>query len=162
MKDFNWTTFTKKIVIKSELHTLYNAWTVAAEIERWFLRRATYFDKAGKLLSIYQNFEAGNTYIWSWYAQNVVENGKILAANGKDFITFTFAGNCIVEVQLTKIDQYVMVHLIQRDIPTDEDSRQNIYLRCVSDWLFYLINLKSVYEGGLDLRNKYNALTLVN
>lgn len=161
MKDFNWTSFTKNIVIRADLHVLYNAWTVAAEIERWFLRRALYFDKAGRALSLYQNFEAGDSYIWSWYAQNNVENGQILAANGKDFLQFTFARNCIVEVKLTQMDNHVMVRLTQKNIPVDEESMQNIRLGCASAWLFYLINLKSVYEGGLDLRNKYDALISV-
>jgi uncharacterized protein YndB with AHSA1/START domain len=163
MKDFNWTSFTKNIVIRADIHVLYNAWTVAAEIERWFLRRALYFDKSGRALSLYQNVEAGDTYIWSWYAQNNVENGQILDANGKDLIQFTFAGKCTVEVKLTQMDNYVMVRLTQKDIPVDEESMQNIRLGCASAWLFYLVNLKSVYEGGLDLRNKYDTfINMVN
>jgi len=31
-------------------------------------------------------------------------------------------------------------------------------LGCASGWAFYLVNLKSIYEGGLDLRNKTPAL----
>ena len=46
----------------------------------------------------------------------------------------------------------------QKDIPTDDESKQGIRLGCHSGWSFYLVNLKSVYEGGLDLRNKDDAL----
>ncbi|RZK15239.1 MAG: SRPBCC domain-containing protein, partial [Pedobacter sp.] len=46
--------------------------------------------------------------------------------------------------------------LTQKNIPTDENSKRNIRLGCHNGWSFYLINLKSVFEGGLDLRNKDN------
>jgi hypothetical protein len=48
----------------------------------------------------------------------------------------------------------VIVELTQKDIPTDDASKQNIRLGCHTGWSFFLVNLKSVYEGGLDLRNK--------
>ncbi len=47
-----------------------------------------------------------------------------------------------------------MVELTQKNIPTDDESKQDIRLGCDSGWSFFLVNLKSIYEGGLDLRNK--------
>ena len=47
-----------------------------------------------------------------------------------------------------------MVELIQDHIPTDDESKVNIRLGCHTGRSFYLVNLKSVYEGELDLRNK--------
>ena len=46
----------------------------------------------------------------------------------------------------------------QNDIPTDDISKRSIRLGCDFGWFFYLLNLKSVYEGGLDLRNKDEEL----
>jgi len=48
----------------------------------------------------------------------------------------------------------VIVKLTQKNIPTDDVSKRNIRLGCESGWSFYLLNLKSIYEGGVDLRNK--------
>ncbi len=64
-----------------------------------------------------------------------------------------------MEVKLREDGAYSMVELSQRNIPTDEKSNQSIRLDCSSGWAFYLVNLKSVYEGGLDLRNKDPRLT---
>ena len=60
----------------------------------------------------------------------------------------------MVDVKLTDKTDYTLVELTQKDIPVDELSKQEIRLGCHSGWSFYLVNLKSVYEGGLDLRNK--------
>ena len=48
----------------------------------------------------------------------------------------------------------LLVNLTQKNIPTDDFSKINIRLGCDSGWSFFLVNLKSVYEGGLDLREK--------
>ena len=84
----------------------------------------------------------------------MVEEGKIIAANGKDLIQFTFADDCLVTVKLSEFKEYIIVELTQENIPTDEESKKNIRLGCHTGWSFYLVNLKSVYEGGPDLRNR--------
>jgi hypothetical protein len=69
----------------------------------------------------------------------------------------------LVDIQLKQEDGYVLVELTQKNIPTDENSKRNIRLGCHTGWSFYLVNLKSVYEGGLDLRNKNeNTYPMVN
>ena len=154
MKNFDWTTFTKKIAVKAKLPDIYNAWTKALEIEKWFLSKANYFDANNKPISKEIKIEKGNTYEWSWYLYDVVERGKITDANGKDFIQFTFAGECLVDIKLSTQNDHVIVELTQKNIPTDDDSKKGIRLGCDSGWSFYLVNLKSIYESEHDLRNK--------
>ena len=154
MKNFDWTTFTRKIAVKAKLSDIYNAWTKASEIEKWFLSKANYFDVNNKPMSKETQIEKGYTYEWSWYLYDVVEHGKITDANGKDFIQFTFAGECLVDIKLSIQDDHVILELTQKNIPTDDESKRGIRLGCDSGWSFYLVNLKSVYEGGHDLRNK--------
>lgn len=163
MKNFDWTRFTKKIAINAALSAIYDAWTKPVEIEKWFLSNADFTDVSGNAVDKNASIQAGNTYIWRWFLYDEVEQGKILDANGKDLIRFSFAGNCIVTVHLTEDWGYTIVELTQENIPTDDDSRRDIRLGCASGWAFYLVNLKSVYEGGLDLRNKdTNLKPMVN
>ena len=154
MKNFDWTTLNRQIAIKSELSVLYDAWTKASEIEKWFLSRAVYYSSENNVISREKRIEKDFTYEWSWYLYDVVENGKITIANNIDHLQFTFAGECLVDVRLKQAQNYVIVNITQSNIPTDDDSKLNIRLGCDSGWSFYLLNLKSVYEGGLDLRNK--------
>lgn len=154
MDNFNLSQFTKRILIKSDLKSIYNAWTISAELEKWFLSNAVYYDSNIKVIPSKENVKTGGTYEWNWFAQNYHESGKVISANGYDFLEFTFAGDCRVEVKLTEIKNYILVELTQSKIPLDNQSKENIRLGCAFGWTFYLINLKSILEGGLDLRNK--------
>lgn len=154
MTNFDWTSFTRKIAIKATLSDIYNAWTKTSEIEKWFLSKAVFMDGSKKPIDKDQSIGKGFSYEWNWFLYDVTEKGKIMDANGKDFIQFTFAGECLVDIKLSSQDNLVIVELTQKNIPTDDKSKQNIRLGCDAGWSFYLVNLKSVYEGGLDLRNK--------
>lgn len=158
METFDWTRFTIKIAIKTDCQTIYNAWTKATEIERWFLSDAEFSDENKITIGKDQNALKGDNYKWIWYLYDDVENGNITDTNGTDFLQFTFAGNCLVDIKLSEQHEYTIVELTQKNISTDDNSKKNIRLGCHNGWSFYLINLKSVYEGGLDLRNKDNRL----
>lgn len=158
MTNFDWTTFTRKIAIKATLSDIYNAWTKSSEIEKWFLSKAIFTDFNETPIHKDKPIEKGFAYEWSWFLYDTTELGRITDTNGKDFIQFTFAGNCLVDITLSTQDDYVIVELTQKNIPTDDNSKQGIRLGCDSGWSFFLVNLKSVYEGGIDLRNKDTSL----
>lgn len=158
MKNFDWTKFSRKIAVKADLRKIYDAWTIPEELEKWFLSEANYYDESGKKTDKKASIKKGFTYEWSWYLYDNLEKGWVKEANGKDQLQFTFAGNCTVDVHLSKLDDLTIVELTQKNIPIDEDSKKNIRLGCDSGWAFYMVNLKSVYEGGLDLRNKEEKL----
>jgi len=154
MKNFDWTTFTRKIAVRSSIEKMYDAWTKSSEIETWFLSKANYFDADNQLIGKDVSVKKDGTYEWSWYGYEFVEKGKITEANGKDHLQFTFAGDCRVDITLTMMEGHVVVQLTQTNIPTDDDSKEKIRLGCDTGWSFFLVNLKSVYENGHDLRNK--------
>ena len=158
MKNFNWSKFSKRIFVNTELETAYNAWTKSAELEKWFLSKASFTTKENKKILPTENTVSGSVYKWNWFAQNHYEKGTIINANGIDRIEFTFAGNCKVLVELSKEENQTLVKLTQTEIPLDNNSKKNIRLGCAFGWTFYLLNLKSVLEGGLDLRNKDTEL----
>ena len=154
MKDFDWTRFELKVLVKAPLEKIYGAWTTKKEIERWFLKEAVFLDVQNNKIGDDVPVISGNTYAWSWYLYSETETGRINIANGNDHIRFTFAGNCLVDVFLKQVDEFTEVTLVQSGIPTDDHSKKEIRLGCHTGWSFYLVNLKSVYEGGIDLRNK--------
>lgn len=154
MENFDWTRFTRKIDIKAPLSIIYGAWTKASEIEKWFLMDAVFYDENGQGLPKESSVKAGNSYKWIWYVYDDIEKGQITEANGKDFIQFTFAGNCLVDIRLIETGDKVIVELTQKNIPTDDNSKKYIRLGCHAGWSFYLVNLKSICEGGIDLRNR--------
>lgn len=158
MKDFDWTQFTKRIAVKAHLNVLYNAWTSSNEIEKWFLKKARFIDEKDQELGLDISVSPKTTYLWNWFLYEETEKGEITIANGKDHLQFTFAGSCLVDVTFSREHDHTIVELKQSGIPLDDKSKQFIRLGCSSGWSFYLVNLKSVYEGGLDLRSKDERL----
>lgn len=158
MKDFDWTHFSKRIYINADIDVVYDAWTQTKEIEKWFLAKAEFYSKNGEKLPPHENVKSDSKYRWKWFAQNHSEEGYIIRTNENNHIEFTFAGNCKVQIRLQQEKKQTLVELTQTEIPLDDSSKQNIRLGCAFGWTFYLLNLKSVLEGGLDLRNKNSEL----
>ena len=154
MESFDWTSFTKKIAIQANVSDLYDAWTIPEKLETWFLRKAEYERENKDLVDRNANIAANDAYKWSWFLYDPIETGRVLIANGTDHLQFTFAGECVVDVKLIPFGKDVVVQLTQSNIPTDDSSKRGIRLGCESGWSFFMLNLKSVCEGGLDLRNK--------
>lgn len=162
MKDFDWTSFTKKIAIKASIDEIYNAWTTSGELERWFFEKADFYH-SGELLDPNTNAVPDSSYEWLWYLYGDPMKGRMTQANGKDFLQFTFEGECLVDIKLSKDQGYTVIELKHHNIPIDDHSKKFIRLGCSNGWGFYLVNLKSVYEGGIDLRNKDgNLMPMIN
>lgn len=153
MQNFNWTKFTLKIAINAKKETLFNAWTKPVEIEKWFLQNCDYISDE-KPIDKNDSAQKGNSYAWTWFLYAETESGKIIDVIPNEKFAFTFAGDCLVEVTFAEAHEHTIVELTQSNIPTDDLSKQNVRLGCNSGWQFYLVNLKSVFEGGLDLRAK--------
>lgn len=153
-----WHQFTLRIPIQSTVTHIYQAWTTSAGIESWFLRKCIFFDENGSPLASNQNINKG-TYSWFWHGHGdeVNEKNKIHAGNGKDFFQFGFEG-CIVKIEIEETTNGAMLTLTQEDIHFEENPSENLYVQCGFGWTFYLTNLKSILEGGIDLRNKDMAV----
>jgi uncharacterized protein YndB with AHSA1/START domain len=150
----DWTTFTRRITVNAPTQTIYDAWAVPSHIETWFLRLAVYVDANGNPKSRDIAVETGDKYLWRWhgYSDDVNEKGTVVEAKGTDRFAFTFTQECLVTVTIKNENGETVVELTQSRIPDDPD--RGIYVDCSYGWTFFLSNLKSVLEGGIDLRNK--------
>ncbi len=154
----DWSTFTRRITVNGPVSDVYEAWAVPSQIERWFLRSAEYVAFDGKARARNDEVETGDSYLWRWhgYLDDVSESGRVVEANGNDRFVFTFTSDCNVAVDIREEGGETVVELTQSNIPEDKD--RGIFIDCGYGWAFYLGNLKSVLEGGVDLRNKNTAI----
>ena len=83
---------------------------------------------------------------------------KILKNNGKDVFSFSFANDIPVTITIYKEHEETIVELIESNLPTDQGSVAKQFMSDSKGWVFYLTNLKSTLEGGLDLRNTNQAI----
>lgn len=149
-----WKEFVRKIPVKASRKALYKAWATEEGITSWFLRECSYTNEKDGLLFPNTPISKGS-YHWKWHGHpdNVFEDNKVIESNGIDFFKFGFEG-CIVTINIEEQEGFCMVTLTQGEVLFNENPDENLYVQCGYGWTFYLANLKSVYEGGLDLRNK--------
>lgn len=157
---YDWTSFTKSVTVKTTQEQLYHAFATRNGMESWFLRSCIYKRPDGLLLPPEHFAATGDKYSWLWfgYGDDSNENGVILQANGIDIFEFTFNANgrndmkVKVSFEVEKGEWRVNLH--QYNIPEDDESKASYFVGCGEGWTFYLANLKSILEGGIDLRNK--------
>jgi uncharacterized protein YndB with AHSA1/START domain len=156
MLDSKWSTFKVTGDYNTDLRTLYEAWATPAGLEKWFLRKAEFYAIAGRLREPEEFILKEDVYEWYWHGwdDSTVEKGEILEANGTDLIKFTFAKDNIVTVNFSSRNGVSIVELTQENIALEEDPSKNLFIQCQVGWAFYMANLKSILEGGVDLRNK--------
>lgn len=159
----DWTRFIIRININAAGKELYDAWATRSGMEYWFLRLSEYRTTDGIARGNKEQVATGDSYTWRWHGwpDDTTEYGTILDCNGQDFIQFSFgkAGNCSVRIYREQEEN--IVELVQENIPDDESGRLTWHVGCKTGWTFYLANMKSLYEGGIDLRNKNENLQQV-
>ena len=156
MSVYNWSQFVVRVSINAPVEKLYDCWATRKGMEYWFLRMSEYKKPDGSLRDSKERAETGDTYRWRWHgwSDETTEEGTILDCNGTSFFKFSFgkAGHC--SFIINKEADETMVELLQDKIPDDEQGRHYWHLGCKTGWTFYLTNLKSLLEGGIDLRNR--------
>lgn len=161
--DNQWSKFRLRVNVKSDVKTAYKAWSSPQALESWFLRKAVFRDANGAVKDGASVIAEGDTYEWYWhgYPDSVVEKGKVLKANGENHFSFTFSMDCPVTVSIYEEAGETIVELVESDLPTDSETALKYFVGDSRGWIFYMANLKSILEGGLDLRNKKMELTNV-
>jgi uncharacterized protein YndB with AHSA1/START domain len=152
----NWSEFKLRVNINSPIETVYRHWATAAGLESWFLRKAVFTTTDGQQRDGQSFLQPGDQYEWVWhgYPDSVNEKGKILQANARNVFGFTFSLGCPVTITITSECNETIVQLVESNLPADESTLFKHYVGDSRGWIFYLANLKSVLEGGLDLRNR--------
>ncbi|HTS45118.1 MAG TPA: SRPBCC domain-containing protein [Puia sp.] len=157
---YDWSRFIKRVSIKADPKKIYKLLTSQLGLEKWFLRKAIFTSSKGKPIDRKEPVQQGDNYEWYWHGwdDNTVERGTILEANGKDRFKFSFGRAGVVTISIKTEQNEIITELVQENIPIDEQSKVYFHLGCTKGWVFYLTNLKSILEGGIDLRNKNAAL----
>jgi len=158
----DWTRFTRKIFIKADSGTVFEAWTKAEKITQWFIAEAQYRRADATKRAADEMIQVGDSYFWRWH-QNLDISGKILDVIPDKKLRFTFGengdasgGNIIVTVTIHQLDGETLLELEQENMPTTEDAKLGWYLSCNMGWSFFMSNLKARLEHDVDLR-EYDA-----
>jgi len=154
--NYDWTRFVKRVNINADADAIYKAWATQEGLEKWFLRQATFTTIGGTPRGGKELVQVGDTYSWLWHGwgDDTAEHGSILETNGVDQLKFIFGEAGTVTITIKTEQGQTIAELLQENIPGDEKGKTWYHLGCSTGWVFYMANLKSVLEGGIDLRNR--------
>ena len=142
----DFTTFTARIYVDTPPTKVFEAWTTAEGLSKWLLKAASFQASDEAAPRADGAARGGDALTWTWQSGAVME-GCVLAVEWPPRLAATFgrAGTC--EATFLPEGQGTMVQVTQTDLP---DAATHI--ECSNNCTFYLTNLKSVLEGGQDLR----------
>ena len=163
MAEYDWLVFTKRVTINARKEEIFKAWSTQKGLETFFLQQAFFESKENRKRAIDETVGIGDSYEWSWYGypDSLKEYGKIIDLERDKRIAFSFTQSCLVAVEIKSGNGINICELSQSMQPAEEAYRQSLYIECGLGWTFYLANLKSVLEGGIDLRNKDESIQQV-
>ncbi len=147
----DWSRFTKTIFIYTPIERVYMAWALPANLTQWFLEEAYYLTEAKLRRPDDEFIKKGDRHSWKWHNWELVESGRVLEANGKDQLAFTFGDGGNVHIWLEQKDKGTLLRLVQDQIPEDDHGKMNFYVGCSTAWTFWLTNLKAWLEHGITL-----------
>ena len=140
-KKFDWSRFLLKIAINVSPEKVFKAWTDGKIVSKWFSVKAEIEPKKN-----------GRIY-YEWLAGDKLEARIIeIVKNRKLVIPFGSKGE-IVEVKIKKHGRGSICELRQYNMKTGPKDRVNMHMGCKTGWTFFLTNLKSYLEHGIDLRS---------
>jgi uncharacterized protein YndB with AHSA1/START domain len=165
--EYDWSSFTRRINIKATVEDVYAMWVRKTGMEKWFLRKCDFTEENSEPILAESAVQEGNLFTWYWHGwgDDVKEKGAILNTNGINTLAFTFgqegAEGMICRVSIYEELGETICEIIQENIPVDERGRTHYHIGCMTGWSFYLVNMKSILEGGIDLRNKNDQIKRV-
>ncbi len=150
---FNWSRFSLGVYVDTSPTRVYKTLATAGGLEKWFPNVARFASKAGTVRKRNELTRKGDAYYkWFIYAGGVEGTGKVLDARKDRLLKMTFGTNGQITFTLRRQGSGTLVELTQDRIPTTPKARIDSHMGCRTGWTFFLTNLKSVLEGGPDLR----------
>ena len=151
---FDWTTFTLPIFIDRPQETVLDFWLSSGALEKWFLTKAAFFDASNNPLKPKDAAWAGCRYRWEWVEGSVEEGDVVVVEKPSTFQVSWFGSAGKITVTTEFREGRTLLTLRQSCDLGDEEKNRECYSECSMGWNFYLTNLKSIAEGGIDLREK--------
>lgn len=141
-KKHDWSKFVLRVAVKASPEKLFRAWTDDRIVSRWFTVK-----------TVIEPRKNGRIH-FQWLAGDTMEARVIRIVKNRLFV-FPFGRNRErVEVRIKKDGKGSICELRQSGMKTTDEAKWSMHRGCMSGWTFFLTNLKSVLEHGVDLRSR--------
>jgi uncharacterized protein YndB with AHSA1/START domain len=152
-KNFNMDRFTHAIYLSAPAEKVYEYIATPAGIVKWFVGKAKYYYKDKNIRLGNETVKKGDTFLWNWQNKDLELKGIVTESVDNKEFQFTFSPLYIVTVEIQTEEDKTRLKLTQEYQGSAAKNDFN-YINCCTCWVFFMTNLKSVIENGIDLREK--------
>lgn len=150
-ENFNMNSFTHGIYLNAPAEDVYELIATPSGIIRWFMGKAKYYYKDMNIRLGNEFAEKGDSFLWTWLNKDFELKGIVTDSIKNKVFEFTFSPLYIVTIKLSPEADKTKLTLTQEYQESAVKNDFN-YINCCTSWVFFLTNLKSVIENGIDLR----------
>lgn len=140
---YDWSQFKQSVAVAAPVEKVFKMWSDPKLLRKWFLSDAK------------MELKRNGRFEWEWLG-GIKEYGKILGVRKPSKLSFTFAGS-VCDVTMRKDRRGTLLTLHQHEIPVTDKYKAGVHLSCSCGWTFFLTNLKTFLEYGIDLRETDRA-----
>ena len=143
--------FRHSILLAIQPQDVYRYIASSRGICSWFIGEAVYMKPGGEVRGEEENSAKGDSFRWKWLGKELQMEGEVLNSIEGELFEFTFGKSFIVSISLTEQNGRTLftLHQSYRDGAEKNDFA---HINCCVCWVFFMTNLKSVAEHGIDLR----------
>ncbi len=152
MSEYDWSTFDLHYYYPVPPATLFRSWATADGLCAFYIGEAVHSAPDGAPRAADEIVRAGDGYDWR-YRHDFGHGGRFTEVIADRRVAFTFGPDMIVTVDIEADGAGSHLRLRQTGIPVDPQGRVQMHLNCRSCWIFFLVNLMSVYQTNTDLRH---------
>lgn len=145
--------FSHAIYLNAPLEKVYVFAATASGIIKWFIGKAKYYYKDNNIRLGNEFARKGDSYLWTWLNKDLELKGIVTGAVENKLFQFTFSPLYLVTLEFFPENNRTKLTLTQEYQQSAQRNDFN-YINCCTCWVFFLTNLKSVIENGIDLREK--------
>jgi hypothetical protein len=150
-ENFNMNEFYHSILLDIQLNDAFEYAASGGGLEKWFIGKAVFTSREGTVRKQGEKVKQGDTYLFNWLAKDFSVTGEVLEAADNSLFKFSFGLSFIVTISVTTRGTRTLFTLKQQYAPGAEKD-DFAHINCCVCWTFFIANLKSVAEGGIDLR----------
>ncbi len=149
--NFNMERFHHSIYLDKPVNEVYKMAATAGGLSKWFMGDVKYSAPDGTERKENDLIQQGDSYKWHWLAKNLSLEGNVLEAQKNNLAAFTFGSLFTVTITL-KEDKGRTLFTLTHQYAKGAAKNDFAYINCCVCWAFFITNLKSVLEHGIDLR----------
>ena len=151
MAAYDWSQFHVRMYYLAPLAEVFRCFSTADGLESFFVYNAQHLSADGIRRASDESVQSGDSYYWT-YVHDFEHGGMYTRIELNRLVQFTF-GSMMVDIHFREIDGATEVDLHQKNCATKDPDRTWQHVNCRSCWIYFLTNLRSVLDGGSDVRD---------